>query len=141
GIFARHAELVDATLSVSSEEAISEMRRLARRHGLLCGPSSGAHLVAARRVRAQHPELETVVTLFCDAGEKYLQDHFSPPGDGAVGGAFAGATAAPAGHAPDAHRRPARTRGAHRQRGPARGGGPGRAHRNPGAHADERDLR
>ena len=65
------------------------MRRLARRHGLLCGPSSGAHLVAARRVREQYPELETVVTLFCDEGEKYLQDHFSPPADGTVGGAFA----------------------------------------------------
>ena len=81
GIFARNATLVDATLSVSSEEAIAEMRRLAREHGLLCGPSSGAHLVAARRVRERHPELRTVVTLFCDEGEKYLQEHFSavPP--------------------------------------------------------------
>jgi cysteine synthase A len=43
----------------------------------LCGPSSGAHLVAARRVREQHPEFKTVVTLFCDEGEKYLQEHFS----------------------------------------------------------------
>src|SRR3546814_125538 len=56
GIFARHSELVDSTLSVSSEEAIAEMRQLARGHGLLCGPSSGAHLIAARRVREQHPE-------------------------------------------------------------------------------------
>ncbi len=57
------------------------MRRLAREHGLLCGPSSGAHLVAARRVRERHPDLRTVVTLFCDEGEKYLQEHFSavPP--------------------------------------------------------------
>ncbi|HVI25080.1 MAG TPA: cysteine synthase family protein [Xanthomonadaceae bacterium] len=76
GIFARNAGLVDATLSVSSEDAVAEMRRLAREHGLLCGPSSGAHLLAARRVRAQHPELRTVVTLFCDEGEKYLQEHF-----------------------------------------------------------------
>src|SRR3546814_4381468 len=79
GIFARHSELVDSTLSVSSEEAIAEMRQLARGHGLLCGPSSGAHLIAARRVREQHPEFDTVVTLFCDEGEKYLQDHFSKP--------------------------------------------------------------
>src|SRR3546814_2439154 len=60
GIFARHSELVDSTLSVSSEEAIAEMRQLARGHGLLCGPSSGAHLIAARRVREQHPEFDTV---------------------------------------------------------------------------------
>lgn len=88
GIFARNAALVDATLSVSSGEAVAEMRRLAREHGLLCGPSSGAHLVAARRVRAQHPELRTVVTLFCDEGEKYLQEHFSAAAPGVVGGAF-----------------------------------------------------
>ena len=88
GIFARNAALVDATLSVSSDEAIAEMRRLAREHGLLCGPSSGAHLVAARRVRERHPELRTVVTLFCDEGEKYLQDHFSQPDGGVVADAF-----------------------------------------------------
>lgn len=88
GIFARNAALVDATLSVSSEEAIAEMRRLAREHGLLCGPSSGAHLVAARRVRESHPDLHTVVTLFCDEGEKYLQEHFSALPPAVVGDAF-----------------------------------------------------
>src|SRR3546814_18539015 len=64
------------------------MRRLARRHGLLCGPSSGAHLIAARRVREQHPEFDTVVTLFCDEREKYLQDHFSKPDGDVVRSAF-----------------------------------------------------
>ena len=88
GIFARNAALVDDTLSVDSSDAVAEMRRLAREHGLLCGPSSGAHLVAARRVREQHPELRTVVTLFCDEGEKYLQEHFSEPASGVVGDAF-----------------------------------------------------
>ena len=86
GIFERHAGLVDAMLSVSSDDAVAAMRELARRHGLFCGPSSGAHLLAAKRVRARHPELRTVVTLFCDKGEKYLQDYFmsddvpAPPG-------------------------------------------------------------
>lgn len=88
GIFARNASLVDQTLSVSSQEAVAEMRRLAREHGLLCGPSAGAHLVAARRVRGQRPELRTVVTLFCDEGEKYLQEHFSGASPEAVAGSF-----------------------------------------------------
>jgi len=88
GIFARNASLVDQTLSVASQEAIAEMRRLAREHGLLCGPSSGAHLVAARRVREQHPDLRTVVTLFCDEGEKYLQEHFSRAAPDTVGESF-----------------------------------------------------
>lgn len=78
GIFARHGDLVDATLSVSSTDAVAMMRTLARTHGLLCGPSSGAHLLAAQRIRQRHPELRTVVTILDDKGEKYLHDFFMP---------------------------------------------------------------
>jgi cysteine synthase A len=76
GIFARHRELVDEVVPVPSEEAVIAMRHLARAHGVFAGPSSGAHLVVAKRFRDQHPELETVVTVFCDEGEKYLTEHF-----------------------------------------------------------------
>ncbi|HEX5313637.1 MAG TPA: pyridoxal-phosphate dependent enzyme, partial [Gammaproteobacteria bacterium] len=68
-----------------SAEAVEGMRYLARRHGLFCGPSSGAHLVASKRVRENYPKLETVVTLFCDEGEKYLHDYFMPEASVAVG--------------------------------------------------------
>jgi len=81
GIFQRHGADVSDTTSVASVEAIEVMRELARTKGLLCGPSSGAHLIAARRVKAENPELKTVVTLFCDEGEKYLQDHFTQPAE------------------------------------------------------------
>jgi len=77
GIFSRHKKLVDDTLSVESEEAIETMRHLAKRHGLFVGPSSGANLIAARKVRETYPELKTVVTLFCDEGEKYISEHFA----------------------------------------------------------------
>jgi len=77
GIFERHQRLVDTALTVDSEEAIEEMRRLARENGLFVGPSSGANLIAARRVRESYPELGTVVTLFCDEGEKYISEHFA----------------------------------------------------------------
>lgn len=76
GIFARHRELVSDFLSVSSTEAVAQMRELARGRGLLCGPSSGAHLIAARRIRERFPELETVVTVLADKGEKYLNDFY-----------------------------------------------------------------
>ncbi|MEO7062610.1 MAG: cysteine synthase family protein [Dokdonella sp.] len=76
GIFQRHSDLVDEMLSVSSSDAVEAMTWLARNHGLFCGPSSGAHLLAARRVRERYPELKTVITLFCDEGEKYLHEHF-----------------------------------------------------------------
>jgi cysteine synthase len=77
GIFSRHEGLVDNTLTVDSGEAVDAMRSLAQRHGLFVGPSSGANLIAARKVREVYPELETVVTLICDEGEKYIQDHFA----------------------------------------------------------------
>jgi cysteine synthase A len=85
GIFQRNAGLVNQVLTVSSEDAVEAMRHLAGAHGLLCGPSSGAHLVAAKRVREQFPELATVVTAFCDEGEKYLHDYFMQPQPAAVG--------------------------------------------------------
>ncbi|MEN1944204.1 cysteine synthase family protein [Luteimonas sp. MJ293] len=76
GIFARHRDLVSDFLSVSSTDAVAEMRTLARTRGLLCGPSSGAHVIAARRIREQFPELKTVVTVLADKGEKYLHDFY-----------------------------------------------------------------
>ena len=76
GIFARHREMVSDFLSVSSKEAVAEMRSLARNRGLLCGPSSGAHVIAARRIRERFPELRTVVTVLADKGEKYLSDYY-----------------------------------------------------------------
>jgi cysteine synthase len=77
GIFQRHQRLVDTTLTVDSGEAVKSMKELARRYGLFVGPSSGANMIAARKVRESYPELETVVTLFCDEGEKYIADHFA----------------------------------------------------------------
>ena len=77
GIFERHRRLVDTALTVDSEEAVKEMRRLAKQYGLFVGPSSGANLLAARKIKAAYPELKTVVTLLCDEGEKYIQEHFA----------------------------------------------------------------
>jgi cysteine synthase A len=75
GIVARHRGELDRVVAVDSVTAVAEMRRLAREHGIFVGPSSGAHLVAARRLRAELG-LENVVTFFCDEGEKYLTDYF-----------------------------------------------------------------
>jgi cysteine synthase A len=75
GIVERHRSDIDRMVAVDSEEAIAEMRRLARSHGLFVGPSSGAHLIAARRIRDEYA-LSDVVTFFCDEGEKYIADYF-----------------------------------------------------------------
>jgi cysteine synthase A len=76
GIFARHRHIIDEIVPVDSDAAIAEMRRLAREFGMFVGPSSGAHLVAARELRARHPGLQHIVTFFCDEGEKYINDYF-----------------------------------------------------------------
>ncbi|MBS0556901.1 MAG: cysteine synthase family protein [Proteobacteria bacterium] len=79
GIFARHRNLVSGETAVASADAVAQMRELARTRGLFCGPSSGAHLIAARRIREQHPQLKTIVTILDDEGEKYLHDFFMHP--------------------------------------------------------------
>ena len=76
GIVARHRDEICEFLSVSSDDALAEMCRLAHDHGIFVGPSSGAHMLAAQTLRRRRPELQTVVTLFCDEGEKYINDYF-----------------------------------------------------------------
>jgi len=75
-IISRHRSEIDDFVSVDSAEAVAEMRRIAQHHGCFVGPSSGGHLVAAKRLRQRSPELKNIVTLFCDEGEKYLSEHF-----------------------------------------------------------------
>jgi cysteine synthase A len=76
GIIARHRGDVDEFVPVDSDQAIAEMRRLARDYGLFVGPSSGAHLIAARGVRERYDDVQHVVTFFCDEGEKYIYDYW-----------------------------------------------------------------
>ena len=73
GIISRHSKEIDGFVHVHSQEAVEETRRLARTHGLFVGPSSGAQMIAAKRLKAQLG-VETVITFFCDEGEKYIND-------------------------------------------------------------------
>lgn len=75
GIVKRHRDFIDGFVDVHSEESIVEMRRLAREHGIFVGPSSGAHLIAAKLLKEQY-DVKNVVTFFCDEGEKYITDYW-----------------------------------------------------------------
>jgi len=65
--------LADTNLSVRTEAAHEMTLRLAREEGLFVGISSGAAAVAALQVASQLDE-GVVVTVFPDAGYKYLSD-------------------------------------------------------------------
>ncbi len=63
---------VDEIMTVSTEEAMAEARRLAKLEGILAGTSTGANLVAAGRLAERLGPGATIVTLMCDSGIKYL---------------------------------------------------------------------
>jgi cysteine synthase B len=63
----------DRIIEIKTEEAYDMVRCLAREEGYFIGISSGAAAVAARYI-AQELEEGVVVTLFPDAGFKYLSD-------------------------------------------------------------------
>jgi cysteine synthase B len=71
GIF--DPSLADRTIEVSTEVAHEMVRRLAREEGLFVGISSGAALAAVLQVGRELDEA-VIVTVFPDAGYKYLSD-------------------------------------------------------------------
>jgi cysteine synthase B len=69
GIF--DPSLADATLEVSTEDALLMTSKLGIEEALFVGPSSGANVLAARRLALSLQEPSVVVTILCDGGERY----------------------------------------------------------------------
>ncbi len=65
-------EVIDRTITVTSEEASVQARELARREGILAGISSGAALSAAKQVAQELGGGKKVVVILPDTGERYL---------------------------------------------------------------------
>ena len=66
-------EIYDEVVTITTEQAYSTVRDIAREEGLLVGISSGAAVYAAKEL-ASRPENEgkTIVALLPDSGERYL---------------------------------------------------------------------
>ena len=58
--------------TVEGDDAFATMRRLGEEDGLFVGISAGANAWAAARLAAEMDSTQTVVTVLCDGGEKYL---------------------------------------------------------------------
>jgi cysteine synthase len=74
GIVPRNLDLhlIDGMVTASTDEALEMARRLARDEGLLCGPSTGINVAAALKVAEKHPELQRIITVIADTGQRYL---------------------------------------------------------------------
>jgi cysteine synthase A len=74
GIIPRNLDLaaMDGVVTVSTADALEMARRMAREEGLLCGPSSGMNVIAAKKVAVKHPDLRRIVTVIADTGQRYL---------------------------------------------------------------------
>ena len=59
-------------ICVSDKEAIDMTARLAKEEGLLVGISAGANVHASIEVAARLTPEQTIVTMLCDTGERYL---------------------------------------------------------------------
>jgi len=64
--------IADEIATVSTDEAMTMARRLARSEAVFAGTSTGANLVAAFALGTRLGPAATVVTVMCDSGVKYL---------------------------------------------------------------------
>ena len=67
-----HPNEVDEILSVTTDEAKTMTRRLAREEDIFAGTSTGANVVAALRVAARLGPSASVATIVVDSGLRYL---------------------------------------------------------------------
>jgi len=65
-------EIVNEILTVTTEDAMSMARRLAREEGIFAGTSTGANIVAALRIAERLGPGKTVATIIVDSGLRYL---------------------------------------------------------------------
>ena len=66
------ASLLEGIVRVKSEEALERTDWLPKNEGIFCGISSGANVEGARKILEQREDVDTVVTMINDVGERYF---------------------------------------------------------------------
>ena len=63
--------VLDGIVTVKGDDAIKMAKEVAKTKGILCGISSGANILAGKKLAEENPD-KLVVTAVCDFGERYL---------------------------------------------------------------------
>jgi cysteine synthase A len=63
---------IDEIVRIKTADAVAAAQEIGRDEGLLVGISSGANVLAAKRIAREMGPGHTVVTVLCDRGERYL---------------------------------------------------------------------
>ena len=64
--------IIDEVITVDDEDAYQTAKQIGVQEGLLVGLSAGANVYASIKVAGEMGESQTVVTILCDTGERYL---------------------------------------------------------------------
>jgi len=70
-IVERYRDIIDDVITIKSADAAKEAKRIAKTYGCFVGPSSGANLLAAKKLKKAR--YKNIVTFFPDSGDRYLQ--------------------------------------------------------------------
>ena len=62
---------LDRIITVKSDDAIAEAKKLAKEQGIFVGISAGANLVAAKEITKEYPN-DLIVVIIPDSGDRYL---------------------------------------------------------------------
>jgi cysteine synthase A len=69
---------VDHAYQIADQTALTIVYQLLREEGVFLGMSAGVNIAGAVRYARDHGPGKTIVTIFCDAGQKYLSKYFNP---------------------------------------------------------------
>ncbi len=72
-----NTKIIKKAYTISDNEAVKTCNNLLKKEGILAGSSSGTLIAAALKYCRSQKKKKNVVTLVCDAGEKYLKKIYS----------------------------------------------------------------
>jgi cysteine synthase A len=70
--------LIDTIIQVNAQQARDTALAMARKEGMLCGPSAGSAVYAAKKVANRYGPADVIVAILPDRGERYFAENIFP---------------------------------------------------------------